>query len=89
MEGEEEDGGQQLSGVCECIAELMNHSNCLFYILILKVMGLDSDYTNINRTCYIDTLKRSVEKTDVHLYLRTRNILPHNAKSLQTLPSPR
>jgi hypothetical protein len=48
MEGEEEGGGEELSGACECNAELMNHSNCLFYILILKVMGLDSGYTNIH-----------------------------------------
>jgi hypothetical protein len=89
MEGEEEDGGEWLSGVYECNAELMNHSNCLFYILILKVMGLDSGYTDINRTCYNDTSKRSVEKIDVYLYLRTRKTLPHNAKSLQTIPSPR
>ena len=39
-------------GVCECNAELTNHSNCLFYILILEVRWLDSGYTNINRTCY-------------------------------------
>jgi hypothetical protein len=64
-----------LSVVCECIAELMNHSNCLFYILILKVRGLDSGYTIINRTCYNDTSKRSVEKIDVYLYLRTRKTL--------------
>jgi hypothetical protein len=52
-------------------------------------MGLDSGYTNITRTCYNDTSKGSVEKIDVYLYLRTRKTLPHNAKSLQTLPSPR